>query len=37
VEVPRTDGSTVDARLDASFNVVVIEGDSEQPDSGEAG
>ncbi|MGH3029301.1 MAG: PepSY domain-containing protein [Gaiellaceae bacterium] len=37
VEVTRPDGSTVDVRLDASFDVVVIEGDSEQVDSGEAG
>ena len=35
VEVTRTDGSTVDVRLDASFDVVVIEGDSEHADSGE--
>jgi hypothetical protein len=35
VEVTRTDGSTVDVRLDASFDVVVIEGDSEKADSGE--
>ncbi|WP_248580009.1 PepSY domain-containing protein [Nocardioides sp. InS609-2] len=33
VEVTRTDGSTVDVRLDAAYDVVVIEGDSE--DQGE--
>jgi hypothetical protein len=29
VEVTRTDGSTVDVRLDGDYQVVVIEGDSE--------
>ncbi len=29
VEVTRTDGTTVDVRLDESFGVVVIEGDGE--------
>lgn len=29
VEVTRPDGTTVDVRLDARFDVVVIEGDSE--------
>lgn len=29
VEVTREDGSTVDVRLDASFSLVVIDGDSE--------
>lgn len=29
VEVTRPDGTTVDVRLDAQFEVVVIEGDSE--------
>jgi hypothetical protein len=29
VEVTRPDGTTVDVRLDESFDVVVIEGDSE--------
>lgn len=29
VEVTRTDGTTVDVRLDEQFDVVVIEGDSE--------
>ncbi len=33
VEVTKPDGNTVDVRLDASFAVVVIEGDSEAPDS----
>src|SRR5919106_5446865 len=37
VEVTRTDGSTVDVRLDASFDLVVIEGDTETADSGESG
>ena len=37
VEVTRTDGSTVDVRLDASFDLVVIEGDTETADSGEGG
>jgi uncharacterized membrane protein YkoI len=32
VEVTKPDGSTVDVRLDASFGVVVIEGDSETGD-----
>lgn len=30
VEVTRTDGSTVDVRLDGNYELVVIEGDSEQ-------
>jgi len=29
VEVTKTDGKTVDVRLDENYNVVVIEGDSE--------
>ena len=29
VEVTRSDGSTVDVRLDAGYDMVVIEGDSE--------
>lgn len=33
VEVTKTDGTTVDVRLDESYDVVVIEGDSEEPDS----
>jgi hypothetical protein len=32
VEVTRTDGATVDVRLDGSFNLVTIDGDSEQAD-----
>jgi hypothetical protein len=36
VEVTRGDGSTVDVRLDESFDVVVIEGDSERADTGGA-
>ncbi len=30
VEVTKTDGTTVDVRLDASYKVVVVEDDSEQ-------
>ncbi len=30
VEVTRTDGSTVDVRLDEGYRLVVIEGDSEK-------
>ena len=30
VEVTKTDGTTVDVRLDADYKVVVVEGDSEQ-------
>ena len=33
VEVTRKDGSTVDVRLDDSFRLVTIDGDSEAPDS----
>ncbi len=33
VEVTRTDGSTVDVRLDGAFNLVTIDGDSEQADA----
>jgi hypothetical protein len=33
VEVTRRDGSTVDVRLDESFKLVVIDGDSEGADS----
>ena len=32
VEVTRTDGTTVDVRLDEQYDVVVIEGDTEDPD-----
>ena len=37
VEVTRADGSTVDVRLDERFGLVVVEGDSETPDSDDAG
>lgn len=33
VEVKKTDGSTVDVRLDESFGVIAIDGDSEEADS----
>jgi hypothetical protein len=33
VEVTKTDGRTVDVRLDENYDVVVIEGDSETRDS----
>jgi hypothetical protein len=33
VEVTRPDGTTVDVRLDEAYRVVVIEGDSESPDT----
>jgi hypothetical protein len=33
VEVTKPDGETVDVRLDKDYNVVVIEGDSEAPDT----
>ena len=36
VEVTKTDGSTVDVRLDATYNVVVVEGDSENYDADES-
>jgi hypothetical protein len=32
VEVTKTDGKTVDVRLDANYKVVVVEGDSESAD-----
>jgi hypothetical protein len=35
VEVTRPDGKTVDVRLDASFNRVAVEGDSEEDDAAE--
>lgn len=35
VEVTKTDGSTVDVRLDKNLGVVVIEADSESEDDGE--
>ncbi len=34
VEVTKTDGTTVDVRLDEAYRVVVIEGDSESADDG---
>ena len=37
VEVRKPDGSTVDVRLDESFAVVAIDGDSEELDSDDAG
>ena len=37
VEVTRSDGSTVDVRLDEGFGLVVVEGDSENADSDDAG
>ena len=37
VEVTRADCSTVDVRLDERFGLVVVEGDSETPDSDDAG
>lgn len=36
VEVTREDGSTVDVRLDAGYDLVVIEGDSERADGDDA-
>lgn len=33
VEVTKPDGSTVDVRLDESYGLVVVEGDSESADS----
>jgi hypothetical protein len=33
VEMTRKDGSTVDVRLDASYRLVVVDGDSESNDS----
>ena len=35
VEVRKTDGSTVDVRLDADYRLVAIDSDSEQTDAGE--
>ena len=37
VEVTKTDGKTVDVRLDENFKLVVIEGDSETNDSSSGG
>jgi uncharacterized membrane protein YkoI len=33
VEVTRSDGSTVDVRLDASYKLVAVDGDSEENDA----
>jgi hypothetical protein len=32
VEITKTDGKTVDVRLDENYKLVVVEGDSEAPD-----
>ena len=37
VEVTKTDGKTVDVRLDENFKLVVIDGDSETNDSNSDG
>ncbi|HYZ19299.1 MAG TPA: PepSY domain-containing protein [Gaiellaceae bacterium] len=37
VEVTRPDGKTVDVRLDASYKLVAVDGDSEGQDSGDDG
>ena len=37
VEVTKTDGKTVDVRLDENFKLVVIDGDSETNDSDNGG
>lgn len=37
VEVRKADGSVVDVRLDASYRVVVVDGDQEKSDSEEQG
>jgi hypothetical protein len=37
VEVTKTNGDTVDVRLDENYKVVVIEGDSESSDEGDSG
>jgi uncharacterized membrane protein YkoI len=34
VEVTKTDGNTVDVRLDEQYGLVVIEGDNDQAESG---
>lgn len=34
VEVTKTNGQTVDVRLDGNYEIVVVEGDSEAGDSG---
>ena len=35
VEITKPDGKTVDVRLDESYKLVVVEGDSEKEDGGE--
>jgi hypothetical protein len=35
VEITKTDGKTVDVRLDQDYKLVVVEGDSESDDSGQ--
>jgi len=37
VEVTKPDDTTVDVRLDENYKVVVIEGDTESPDTDDAG
>ena len=37
VEVTKTDGTTVDVRLDEGFGLVVIDGDSEESSGDDAG
>jgi hypothetical protein len=37
VEVTKPNGKTVDVRLDASYKLVTVDGDSEQNDGGDAG
>jgi uncharacterized membrane protein YkoI len=37
VEVTKPDGNTVDVRLDESYNLVVVEGDSGESEPGEDG
>lgn len=37
VEVTKTDGTTVDVRLDENFSLVTIDGDNESTDQGDAG
>ena len=37
VEVRKPDGSVVDVRLDASYNVVVVDGDQESNDDNGGG
>jgi hypothetical protein len=36
VEVTKTDGQTVDVRLDENFDLVVVDGDGESHDAGDA-